>query len=83
MSAKDKIKQHRDRRGTNPNSLAALHPGSEPKYGERKTTLTASITPTCKSNLKTLAQHWECDGVSDLIEKIGRGAIALTDPSEN
>lgn len=80
MEKKKKIKLGGDQRGTNPNSLAALNKGSEPKYGERKTTLTATVTPTSKEHLKLLAQLWNCDGVSDLIERIGQGEIVLTKP---
>ena len=60
-------------RGSNPNSRANLL--TEPRYGEKKKTLTLSVTPTGKEEAIRIATDLGCRSLSDLIEQIGRGKL--------
>ena len=62
-------------RGNNPNSRANLL--TEPRYGEKKKTLTLTVTPTGKTEAARIASELGCRSLSDLIEQIGRGKIRL------
>ncbi len=66
------------KRGQHPNSLANLeNRGNTPKYGEKKTYLQMSLTPTAKEQWYELARSFGCRTPSDLAEKIGRGKFEL------
>jgi hypothetical protein len=67
-----------DKRGSNPNSLENLKPGSQPKYGERKRPLQLTVTPTAISGAQQVALELGCSTLSELVERIGRGAFVLS-----
>lgn len=62
-------------RGNNPNSRANLL--TEPRYEEKKKTLTLTVTPTGKTEATRIAFEMGCRSLSDLIEQIGRGKIRV------
>jgi hypothetical protein len=64
--------------GSNPNSLENHKPGSQPKYGERKRPLQLTVTPTAISGAQQVALELGCSTLSELVERIGRGAFVLS-----
>jgi hypothetical protein len=67
--------------GKHPNSLANLTPGSggRPKtYSEDKKNRQLTVTKTGWDGAKELAAMLNCDGISDLIEKLGRGELKIS-----
>ena len=62
-------------KGNNPNSKANLL--TEPRYGEKKKSLTLTVTPTGKIEATKIAHELGCRSLSDLIEQIGRGKMRV------
>ena len=66
--------------GKHPNSLANLTPGSggRPKtYSEDKKNRQLTVTETGWDGVKEIAVMLNCNGVSDLLEKLGRGELKI------
>jgi hypothetical protein len=64
--------------GEHPNSLANLiHEGRPKAYGTDKKQRYLSITEEGWNGAKDIAQMLDCTGVSDLIEKLGRGELKV------
>jgi len=67
--------------GENPNSQENLQP-REPIFGERKKRRELTVTEEGWIGVKSLAKDSGCTGVSDLLEKLGRGLIEIKNPAE-
>lgn len=64
--------------GKHPNSLANLtHEGRPKAYGTPKKQRYLSITDEGWKGAKDIAKTIDCTGVSDLIEKVGRGQLKI------
>ena len=64
--------------GEHPNSLANLvHEGRPKAYGAEKKQRYLSITEEGWNGVKDVAKMADCNSVSDLIEKLGRGDIKI------
>jgi len=77
MEKKDKTY----RPGLHPNSLANLtaKTGRKPDFGARKKTRGVTLTDEGWEKLKLLAREHNCSSVSDLMERISRGLVELSD----
>ncbi len=71
--------------GKHPNTLANLihegRPSSEEVYGEPKKKRTLTVTESGWENIREIAKNSGCNSVSDLLEKIARGQISLSEAS--
>ncbi|MBW4660979.1 MAG: hypothetical protein KME15_20070 [Drouetiella hepatica Uher 2000/2452] len=69
--------------GKHPASLQNLaktsRPGRSQSYGEAKKTREVSITETGWEGVKTLAHELNCKSVSELIERLGRRELHITE----
>ena len=64
--------------GEHPNSLANLiHSGRPKVYGAEKKQRYLSVTEEGWNGAKGVAEMVDCTGVSDLIEKLGRGELKV------
>lgn len=65
------------KRGEHPNSIGNLtyHNGRPQAYREPKKQRYLSITETGWQGMQQLAENLGCNGVSELLEKMGRGQI--------
>ncbi len=66
--------------GTHPKSLENLthHEGRPLTYDEAKKRHEVSVTDTGWTGAKKAAKEAGCTGISDLLEKIGRGELTLS-----
>lgn len=80
------------KRKVQPQSLANLkHEGRPLAVGEPKKERVVTVSQTGWSGVKAMADHLNCRGVSDLLEKLGRSEFVLvpaaqaeeTEKSEN
>lgn len=71
--------------GKHPNTLANLihegRPSSEEVYGEPKKKRTLTVTESGWENIREIAKTSGCSSVSDLLERIARGQISLSEVS--
>lgn len=66
-------------RTLHPNSMANLSKGrGKPKYGEPKKDRYLSVTETGWTGLSDVLNRSNCDSVSDLLEKLGRGELLVS-----
>ena len=64
--------------GEHPNSLANLiHQGRPKAYGTEKKQRYLSITEEGWNGVKNVAKMADCNSVSDLLEKLGRGDFKI------
>ncbi len=64
--------------GEHPNSLANLiHEGRPKAYGTEKKQRYLSITEEGWNGVKNVAKMADCNSVSDLLEKLGRGDFKI------
>ena len=69
--------------GQNPNSLANLqHEGRPKHYDEAKKKREVSVTQTGWAGCKQVAAAAGCRGVSQLLERLGRGELIVIAPDE-
>ncbi|MGR3280140.1 hypothetical protein ACSYAD_34375 [Acaryochloris marina NIES-2412] len=73
-----------NKRAMHPNSLDNLiHEGRPTVFDEPKKRRYLTITETGWEGSQEIAQSTHCSGISDLLEKIGRGDLVVSDPDEN
>lgn len=66
-------------KGKHPNSQAALNRNGRPKaYGMEKERRYLSITEEGWQGAQAVARAYGCSGLSEMIEKLGRGDLNLT-----
>lgn len=70
--------------GEHPNSLANLiHKGRPLAYGSSKKQRYLSITEEGWKGAQDIAEKLDCRGISDLIEKLGRGEFQILSSGRN
>jgi len=69
--------------GKHPNTLANLnyHGGRPLEYGQEKKRRTLTVTDSGWENIQLIAKTSCCNSVSDLLEKLARGQISLSQES--